>query len=156
MSKTDIGSIINQLNHKSSPKRRAAAKKLRKLKEYNAGSSLLSALKNEINDKRTWETQYQMIMALGECGYTPSLDFLIDLSERTFEATMIYVALGDSTSRLSILNGKNHNQIIITALLKKKNPMFIDGVVRSIVMLKLILNEEAIKGLLEYSISCKE
>ena len=73
----DIQTLIEQLQHKSSAKRRAAAKKLRKLKAKEAGPALLAALKNELKDKRTWETQYQMIMALGESGYTESLEFLI-------------------------------------------------------------------------------
>ena len=96
----DIQTLIEQLQHKSSAKRRAAAKKLRKLKAKEAGPALLAALKNELKDKRTWETQYQMIMALGESGYTESLEFLIQLAGQEFEATMVYVAIGDSIIRL--------------------------------------------------------
>ncbi|WP_305815346.1 HEAT repeat domain-containing protein [Photobacterium leiognathi] len=75
MSTTDIQPLIEQLNNKASAKRRSAAKKLRKLKNKDAGPALLEALKNELKDKRTWETQYQMIMALGESGHTDGLDF---------------------------------------------------------------------------------
>ena len=57
MSATDIQPLIEQLNNKASAKRRSAAKKLRNLQSKDAGPALLEALKNELKDKRTWETQ---------------------------------------------------------------------------------------------------
>ena len=80
-----IQQLIEQLSNKASAKRRSAAKKLRKIKAKEAGPALLAALKNELKDQRTWETQYQMIMALGESSYTESLDFLLQLADQEFE-----------------------------------------------------------------------
>ncbi|MFD4766286.1 hypothetical protein [Streptomyces niveus] len=48
---------IRQLQDRSSAKRRSAAKRLRKLGDPYAGPALLEALKNEVRDSRTWETQ---------------------------------------------------------------------------------------------------
>lgn len=107
-SNQDIPSLIKQLHHKSSPKRRAAAKKIRKLTANDAGPALQAALENELKDVRTWETQYQMIMALGEAKHTESLNFLLQLANHHFDATMIYVAIGDAVTRL---DWAQHNNI---------------------------------------------
>jgi HEAT repeat protein len=56
-----------QLSDRASAKRRSAAKRLGKLADETAGPALLHALQREIGDRRTWETQYEMIMALGAC-----------------------------------------------------------------------------------------
>ena len=42
----------------------------------------------------TYQTQYQMVMALGETGYAPALPYLRELADQDFEATILYVALG--------------------------------------------------------------
>jgi len=90
---------IQLLEDKRSPKRRSAAKRLRKLGDVAAGPALLKRLKTEVLDPRTWETQYQLIMAIGECKYLIALPFLEALSKTKFEATMIYVAIGDALVR---------------------------------------------------------
>jgi HEAT repeat protein len=79
-----LNEIVAQLGDKKSAKRRSAAKKLRKLNYVDVGSSILSALEAELKDVRTWETQYQMIMAIGECGYKPALPFLNELAKQGF------------------------------------------------------------------------
>jgi HEAT repeat protein len=71
-----LGALVEQLASPQSAKRRSAAKKLRKLKAAEAGPALLAALERELQDARTWETQYQMVMALGECGHRAALPFL--------------------------------------------------------------------------------
>jgi len=45
-----MNEIMEQLRDKKSQNRRSAAKKLRKLKDINAGPYLLDALENELND----------------------------------------------------------------------------------------------------------
>ena len=150
-SNQDIPSLIEQLQHKSSPKRRAAAKKIRKLTANEAGPALLAALKNELKDSRTWETQYQMIMALGEAKHTESLDFLIQLANHNFEATMVYVAIGDAITRLDLAQ---HNNIECSMNIFKNtsNSMLADGVLRSIAMLQLIPKIDAIDEVINYGL----
>src|SRR3954463_14583297 len=96
----DVQEAIALLHHKQSAKRRSGAKRLRKLRQPEAGPALLAALRDEVRDPRTWETQYQMIMALAESGYGPALPYLEELSGQPFEATMVYPALGDALVRL--------------------------------------------------------
>lgn len=46
-------------------------------------------------------------MALGESGYTDSLDFLTQVAEQEFEATMVYVAIGDAITTLELIRYKS-------------------------------------------------
>ena len=91
--------LLEQLKDKKSAKRHSAAKKLRKLGNVGAGPYLLKALQNELKDTRTWETQYQLIMAIGECEYKKALSFIKEISKRDFDATMVYMAIGDAIVR---------------------------------------------------------
>ncbi|PHR01353.1 MAG: hypothetical protein COB29_14755 [Sulfitobacter sp.] len=149
---TEITPLTEQLENKASTKRRSAAKKLRKLKAIEAGPALLSALKQELKDKRTWETQYQMIMALGESEYTDSLDFLTELAEQVFEATMVYVALGDAITRLTY-SATNSIHGVTRFIGKDNNSLFIDGLIRAIAMLKLTPEEKDIHKIISYGSS---
>ena len=143
-----LDELISQLKDKKSPKRRSAAKKLRKLKNIDAGPFLLTALKEELKDLRTWETQYQMIMAIGECGYKPALDFLQSLANQAFEATMVYVAIGDAIQRLSMQN--EQDVISVFKAIDSGNDMLIDGAIRAMAMLKMVPVESHIEKIINY------
>ncbi|MFT7683776.1 MAG: HEAT repeat protein [Moritella dasanensis] len=143
-----LDEIISQLKDKKSPKRRSAAKKLRKLKNIDAGPFLLSALKEELKDLRTWETQYQMIMAIGECGYKPALEFLQSLAHQTFEATMVYAAIGDAIQRLSMQNEQDVTSIF--EAIDTGNGMLVDGAIRAMAMLKVVPVNLDIEKIINY------
>ena len=143
-----LDDLVAQLAEKRSPKRRSAAKKLRKLKEVSAGAAILNALEIEVMDARTWETQYQMIMAIGECGYKQALPLLSNLATKSFEATMVYVAIGDAIVRLSI-EYENDTRIIFE-LLETDNEMLANGAFRAMAMLKMIPSEGDINKIIDY------
>lgn len=145
-----IQQLIEQLSNKASAKRRSAAKKLRKLKAQSAGPALLAVLKNELKDKRTWETQYQMIMALGESGYTESLDFLRQLTEQEFEATMVYIAIGDAITRLTYFKDGSISHALDFLEGKNSILLFIDGLIRAIAILKLTPSDQDIGRIINY------
>lgn len=143
-----VNELIAHLEDSKSAKRRSAAKSLRKLKDGRAGPALLSALKSEVEDSRTWETQYQMVMALGECGYKDSLPYLVELSGRPFEATMVYVALGDAILRLS--RSTPNDVSAVFELISTGNEMLIDGGLRAMAMLRLVPSASEITRLVEF------
>ena len=64
----EISQIVNDLQSKQSAKRRSAAKKIKKNKLEQLGDNLYEAYINERQDTRTWETQTEMILALGKIG----------------------------------------------------------------------------------------
>lgn len=141
--------LIDQLKSSKSAKRRAAAKKLRKLRATEAGPALLDALKHELRDRRTWETQYQMIMALGESNYLESFDFLTSLIQQDFDATMVYLAIGDAITRLELLRTGNI-QTCLDIVRDSTNIMLIDGILRAIAMLRLKLDDQSTDDLIRY------
>lgn len=96
-----VQALVEQLRDAKSAKRRSAAKRLRKLGDGAAGPALMAALEVELADARTWETQYQMIMALGHCGHAPALPRLCELARAGFAAAMVDSAVGDSIVRLA-------------------------------------------------------
>ena len=136
------------LSHSASAKRRSGAKRLRKLKNPSAGEALLSSLQKEIKDPRTWETQYQMIMALGECNYTPALSFLNQLAREKFQATALYAALGDSIVRLSRKFENDPEPVL--EIMKSENDMLIDGAFRAVAMMRLNLDDNAVKQIIQF------
>jgi HEAT repeat protein len=143
--------LIELLRHSHSPKRRSAARRLRKLKDIQAGEPLLDALKKEMQDPRTWETQYQMIMALGECGYRDASLYLFDLASLNFDATMVYVALGDAIVRLGRENEEDPKPVL--NIMKSGNEMLIDGAFRAVAMLHLKLDSKAVRTIIDYASS---
>jgi len=148
MESNKLNELFDQLVDKKSAKRRSAAKKLRKLGDVKAGPALFAALKKEVEDPRTWETQYQMIMALGECGYKEALSYLKSLSGEEFEATMVYMALGDSIVRLSRSEPSDISAVF--ELISTENEMLIDGAFRSLAMLRLVPSTSDIEDLIEF------
>ena len=130
-----------------SSKRRRAAKVLRHLGKRQAGPFLLAALKEEVKDRRTWETQYQMIMALGESGYSDCLPVLRELSTRTYESTAIPLALGDAIVRLS---GRDNGMRAILDLLNSNNLNLIEGAFRAMAMLRMHATPAAIATVLDF------
>ena len=141
--------LVEQLESKRSPKRRSAARRLRKLGNVEAGPYLLKALRNELKDVRTWETQYQMIMAIGECGYKESLPFIKEIAARNFEASMIYIAIGDAIVRLSIKNKDDATPVI--DLIASGNEMQISGALRAMAMLRMVPSDDQISEIITFA-----
>jgi hypothetical protein len=148
MISSEIVSLIEQLSNKSSSKRRSAAKKLRKLNAIEAGFVLLEALKNELKDKRTWETQYQMIMALGESGYIQCLDFLTDLTKQPFEATMVHTAIGDAITTLE--HRRDRQLKSLPDWIEDNKKPLVEGGIRSLAMNKIIPSDTLINKIIKY------
>jgi hypothetical protein len=139
---------ISQLTDARSARRRGAAKRLRMLGDPAAGPALLHALQREILDPRTWETQYQMIMAVATCEHQPALALLRSLATEPLDATAIYVALGDGIVRL----GREHpnDPTPVDWCLETGNDMLADGALRAVAMLRLTLDAPAIDQILKH------
>jgi len=142
----NITDQIDLLENKSSIKRRAAAKKLRVAKDINACIHLSKALTKEVNDKRTWETQYQMIMALGELGCKESFQLLNSLLYKDFEP-MVYVALGDAITRIE--SGSNFD-LLISSIQNNQKAIF-EGCMRAIAMLRLVPHHNIIELVITFA-----
>jgi hypothetical protein len=146
---SEMTEAIAMLSHSQSAKRRAGAKRLRKLGDPRAGEVLLLALKKEIRDPRTWETQYQMIAAIGECSFREALPYLRELAVRSFEATMVYTAIGDAIVRLS--RKADDDVEVLLELIDTGNPMLITGGMQAMAMLRISPSADCISKLISYA-----
>ncbi|WP_460607527.1 hypothetical protein [Hymenobacter terrigena] len=141
-----LAEAVELLHNSIALKRESGAKRLRKLGLPESGEILLEALKKEIKDKRTWSARYHIIAALGVVKYLPALPFLWELTHQDFDATMTYLGLGDAIVRLSILEKPLSE--VWAEVLKTQNPMFIDGALRAIALLKLVPDDETIQDII--------
>ncbi|WP_406195514.1 HEAT repeat domain-containing protein [Kitasatospora sp. NBC_01560] len=141
-----LDEAVAQLGHRLSPKRRSAAARLRRLADPAAGPSLVEALQREVRDTRTWETQYQLVMALGACGHRPALGLVRELAQRPFEATMVYTSLGDAVIRLSTPDETPHS---LRWCLEAGTPMLAAGALRAVAMERLALDSATIDYVLD-------
>jgi hypothetical protein len=146
--RSDLKLGIEQLAHPRSSRRRSAAKKLRQSCDTRAGRPLLSALAKELQDPRTWETQYQIIMALAECGYKKSLSYLRKLASLASLEPMIYIALGDAIVRLARRSDNDPSPIM--KLLDTENEWLIEGGFRATAMLHLALSKKTVQKIIAY------
>lgn len=89
-----------------------------------------------------------MIMALGECGYTEALTFLEELSKCHFEATMIYVAIGDVMMRLSWTSKNEISPVAI--FLTPRNLHLVEGTLRAMAILHIVPCETDIREIVEF------
>jgi HEAT repeat protein len=140
--------LLQALQARTSPARRSAAKRLRQLKDPASGPALLDALRREVRDRRTWENQYQMIMALGESVYEPGLPYLRELARRSFEATIIYVALGDAIVRIG--RRYENDPTPVLDLMNTSNRMLINGAFRAVATLQLTLDQSTIEAIIDH------
>jgi HEAT repeat protein len=147
MSTNQHTELVALLSHKSSAKRRAAAKQLRKMKDSAAAPALLRALEEEVRDPRTWETQYHMVMAIAENGYAEALPFIRSLVTARLEP-MVFTAVGDALVRLDVRISEDPARIL--NLLSSQLPVA-EGALRAIAMLQLKLSRSAILGILEFA-----
>jgi hypothetical protein len=132
-----LEALIADLSSPKSARRRAAAKALRNAARTDAGPALLSSLRRELQDLRTWETQYQMVMALGTCGGPDAVPFLQELATKRFEATILYLAIGDALVRLAVTPDERA-EVIRSLTREAVHDSLRDGAFRAMAMLRLV------------------
>jgi HEAT repeats len=147
-SMSELEILMSQLQSPHSPKRRSAAKKLRKLGDPVAGPALLEALKHELPDPRTWETQYQMIMALAQCGYPEAGPLIQTLVHEKFDATMVLVAVGDAYVRLRRRSDSDPGPLFEIFAVRNDESL-VDGALRAVAMLHMRFEADATTSILE-------
>ncbi len=74
----ELAQIATDLQSSKSEKRKSAAKKISKNRLAGLGEPLFAAYLKERQDKRTWETQCEMIKALGLIDYKKALECLFE------------------------------------------------------------------------------
>lgn len=142
MDNATIDAAIEELSNARSGRRRSAAKTLRAARSPRAAAPLISALSKEIDDRRTWETQYQMIMALAACGSHDARAPIERVLQLPLEP-MVHLAAGDALVRLS----EDLDSAVLGALDSESLPR-IEGAVRALAITQRVPSDAAIQGLL--------
>lgn len=135
------------LSSPHSPKRRAGAKNLRKLADVVAGPVLLDALRRELKDVRTWETQYQMVMAIGHCNYVDAIPFLESLIEQKLGG-MVDIALGDALLRLSRRHDNDAKRCV--DFIDAQQKLSTIGAMQAIAVLRMVPDFPTLRRLVDY------
>jgi len=145
--------LTEQLADPKSAKRRSAAKKIRTSGNPEAGPILLAALQKELGDQRTWETQYQMIMALGHCLHFKANDFLEALShEGRIES--VQSAIGDTLFRLS--DGLEGDMGKVEEFIERNDPELIQGAFQAMAVQRIVpVSENSARRIVDYGCSLK-
>src|ERR1700753_745046 len=92
--------VLKRLYSAKSADRLKATKEIAKYKLADFAELLFSAFIKEKNDKRTWETQYQMILTLGLLNYKSALSEIEDIVQVNKTHDMITYAAGQTYVRL--------------------------------------------------------
>lgn len=137
---------IALLSNSKSKKRESGAKRLRKLESPLVGQELLKTLEKEVLDTRTWSTQYHLILALGHSKYQPALSFLTGLANKEIERTILYMGLGDSIFRLSILSCSIESSLDLIHSFNNYNLTY--GAYQALAMLRLVPEDISIKEII--------
>ena len=143
-----LDALLQKLLAPQTASRRTAARMLRKLKIKATGPAVLSALKTEIREPGAEETPYQMIMALGECGYGEALPFLRWMANSR-PASMLRVALGDAIVRLARTH--EHDSSPLLEILSGPDREMIEGAFRAMAMQRMVLAPDAMATILEFA-----
>jgi HEAT repeat protein len=143
-----LDALLQRLIAPQASTRRTAARMLRKLKIKATGPAVLSALKAELQEPRHSEAQYQMIMALGECGYGEALPFLRGMA-KTGPPSLIRVGLGDAIVRLARTH--DHDAGPLLEILGGPDRDLIDGAFRAMAMLRMIVPPDAMASILQFT-----
>jgi len=132
-----------------SARRRRGAKRLRALADPTTADQVRTALEREVLDRRTWETQYQLIMALGMTGGPGDVELLKRLALQPRSATTVNVALGDAVVRIG-REVDNDPTPALWCLQQDVEPLA-DGALRAVAMLRLTFHDTAIDDVLDYA-----
>ncbi|WP_034087581.1 hypothetical protein [Streptacidiphilus albus] len=146
-----LDGLIHQLRDSRSARRRSAAKQIGKLGDPAAGYSLLEVLEVEAADARTWETQYEMIVALGSCRCSAAVPFLKSLADAGFKFDSLYGAVGDSIIRISLADGRLEEEL--RWCLELARPDLVDGAMKAMWDEGVSLDPDLSSWLVDYLLS---
>ncbi|MFI6999051.1 hypothetical protein [Nocardia sp. NPDC050175] len=137
------------LTDRASAQRRRGAKRLRALADPTTSGEIRGALEREMQDQRTWETQYQLVMALGMTGSRADAELLKEWALRPRKPTAVNAALGDAIIRLDREIDDDPRSVLWC--LQQDVELLDDGALRAVAMLRLNLPEDAVDQILEYT-----
>lgn len=123
--------------------RRRGAEALRDLEDPSAAEAVGAALSREVRDARTWETQYQLVMALGACGDERWSPWLRELAQTPREAWMVSLAIGDALVTIAHRTGRDgaaEGALVWCLDAGETVPLLAEGAVKALAMVPVGLS----------------
>ena len=140
--------LRERLQSGQSKKRRSAAKAIRKASLSSFCGDLLVATNIEKSDKRTWETQCHLILALGECNCEASVPLIQSWLKEPGYAPMVYYCLAYSLYCLT-RSGEGDVSLFLR-LVADGDELVIEGVLAGVQALGTIPTDEEVTQIVEY------
>lgn len=147
MSKTEI--ILKGLHSSKSKERRGAAKKIGNLKLTALKEELFNAFLKEQEDRRTWETQKEMIVALGILDCKKAKDNLREIIDRNLENDMLTMVAATAYIRITRRSLEDTEQVL--ELISFGNYAALSGVFAALAKDGMVPSEASIGLLLEHA-----
>ena len=141
-----LNDLIKKLQSPKSSQRRTAAKKLRKIGNHDSCSALMKALEKELQNKRSWETQYHMVMAIGQSKCLSMINDLYRLLASTDLQPMVRVAFGDAIARLE------GNSNFLEKAFQERDIDLLSGALRAMAMEQISLPIDFVDEIIDLSL----
>lgn len=142
----DINELIEMLRDPRTARRRRAAKKLRTAGQPSAARALSEALREEVKDRRTWETQYQMLMALGACGTSDDELCVVESLFAMDLEPMVHLAAGDAAVRLHA----DVDAAVLVAI-NSESLARAEGAIRALAMTRAVPSYAVVRSVIAYA-----
>jgi hypothetical protein len=139
--------IIENLNSKKSSERRRAAKEIGKGNIAELGDYLYTKYVEEMHDKRTWETQCEMIKSLGIINYKKSFELIEKIVKQNIPQDMITICA--ATSYVQLKRTSIHDGTPVLELLHFGSVSIICGALKALAVDKMIPANETIKEIIK-------
>lgn len=146
-----IEEILEKLNSKKSTDRKRAAKEIGNLKLFEFGDVLFEKYLVEKLDNRTWETQCEMIKALGKIEYKKSIDEIEKIVKTNKPHDSITIAA--STTYIQLKRQSLNDGSTVLELLNFGSVSVIQGALLALAIDKMTPKEDEIKIILS---KCKD
>jgi hypothetical protein len=144
-----IDEIREKLNSKKSPERRRAAVEIGKNKMAELGEELYQKYLEERKDKRTWETQCEMVKALGVIDFKKSLEIIEEIIKQNTPHDMIIINAALSYVRLKRQSLQEGNPVV--ELLNFGKFSIIEGAVMALAYDQMNPDNESIEKIIKSS-----
>lgn len=142
-----LDEIKTKLFSKKSGDRKRAAKEIGKQNLTLSADDLYNAYLKEIADKRTWETQVEMILALGLLDYKKALPQIEQIVRANISHDMITYAAAQTYVRLK--RNSLHDATPVLELLKFGGLSVVSGCLNPLGYDKMLPNENQISELIK-------
>jgi hypothetical protein len=145
----DIDLIRKNLMDSKSATRRKAAIEIGKNKVIDLGEELLEAYVKEKRDERTWETQKEMIKAIGLINYRKAIKYIQEICEKNEPDSMIAIIAAEAYVRLK--RKSNSDVTPVFELLNYGHHSIMQGAYNALGYDKMMASDEEIIELIKLS-----